>query len=40
MVGECGTYGVNDSCIQALDVEKLNERGHLYDLDVDGSLMG
>ena len=37
--GKCGTYGVEDSCVQAFDVEKLKERSHLYDLDVDGRII-
>jgi hypothetical protein len=39
MGGECSTYGVEDSCIQASDLEKLKERGHLCDLDVDGRII-
>ena len=32
-------YRLQDRCIQTFDVEKLKERGHLYDRDVDGTII-
>ena len=36
MGSECSMHGVEDRSIQAFDVEKLKERVHLYERDVDG----
>ena len=36
MGSECSMHGVEDRSIQAFYVEKLKERVHLYERDVDG----
>jgi hypothetical protein len=37
--GACGTYGGQESSMQGSDDEAPKERGHLEDLDVEGSII-